>query len=396
MSTRENLSTQKIYPIINNDDLLEFRIPPNNKAQIDLGNVMIHFITSTPTVDENVEIKPQNFFGAKQFSSIEVRINGESVTRKACSNEYFLGQYFQYLSNYSSDYMTSAFKPSGIYDCVQTTTAQLSTLSESQKSDFKSSREGITNSKEYEILMNIDTSIFGSNDLMPSNTPIDISFERANADLSSILLTDASVSSTVNKLKDVYLIVPIVRDENMFQLERNAISKPIKIQYDDYVIKRFNIPSGSSTVMLNNLLTGKLPPKLFWCIQTAGSYTGSFKSSSTRFCRYNLKQVSLYIDGEMASDFPLTMSETHITIPYVKYLANTNKLMNGFLSTTIAPSEYNDGNFILSSSLNDGENGSLSFGFEFDKIISEDLILITCGVDEKMLKIDQHRNFQLI
>ena len=244
--------------------------------------------------------------------------------------------------------------------------------------------------------MNIDTSICGSNDLLPNNTPIDISFERASAELSSVLLSETLVSPGVNKLKDVYLIVPIVRDENMFQLERNAISKPIKIQYDDYVIKRFNIPTGSSTVMLNNILTGKLPPKLFWAIQTADSYTGSLKSSSTRFCRHNLNTANLFIDGEMASDFPVTMSEKHITIPYVKYLANTNKLMNGFLSTTMLLSEYNDGNFILSSSLNDEENGSLSFGFEFDKPITEDLILITCGVIEKLLKIDQHRNFQLI
>jgi hypothetical protein len=344
MSTRKNVSAQKIYPVINNDDLLDFRIPPNSKAQIDLSNVMIHFITLTPTVADDINIKPQNFFGAKQFSSVEIRIN---VTQKACSNEFFLGQYFQYLSNYASDYMTSAFRPSGIFDCVQATTSELTSLSETQKTEFKTSREGITNSQEYEIMMNIDTSIFGSNDLLPSNTPIDISFERASAELSSVLLSDTLVSPGVNKLKDVYLIVPIVRDENMFQLERNAISKPIKIQYDDYVIKRFNIPTGSSTVMLNNILTGKLPPKLFWAIQTADSYTGSLKSSSTRFCRHNLNTSNLFIDGKMASDFPVTMSEKHITIPYVKYLANTNKLMKGFLSTTMLLSEYNDGNFIL-------------------------------------------------
>ena len=59
---REQLSTQKIYPIINNDDLLEFRIPPNSKGQLDLRNVMLHFNTSIPKTDEEATVlKPQNF-----------------------------------------------------------------------------------------------------------------------------------------------------------------------------------------------------------------------------------------------------------------------------------------------------------------------------------------------
>ena len=98
MTNREQLATQKIYPTINNDDLLEFRIPPNSKGQLDLRNVMLHFITSIPTMtdDANV-IVPQNFFGAKQFSSVEIRVNGESATRKSCSNEFFLSSYFEHI-----------------------------------------------------------------------------------------------------------------------------------------------------------------------------------------------------------------------------------------------------------------------------------------------------------
>jgi hypothetical protein len=89
-SDREHLHTQKIYPVINNDDLLEFRIPPNPKGQLDLSNVMIHFTTKVPSAEDNaVILRPQNFFGAKQFSSLEIRVNGESVTRKSCSNEFF-------------------------------------------------------------------------------------------------------------------------------------------------------------------------------------------------------------------------------------------------------------------------------------------------------------------
>ena len=73
------------------------------------------------------------------------------------------------------------------------------------------------------------------------------------------------MTADVNNLKDVYLTVPFVCDEQLFQLERNAISRPIKIVYDDYVIRRFNLPTGSTSVMLNNVMSGELPTKLFWC-----------------------------------------------------------------------------------------------------------------------------------
>ena len=40
---REHLNTQKVYPTVNNEDLLEFRVPANSKGQLDLSNVTLHF-----------------------------------------------------------------------------------------------------------------------------------------------------------------------------------------------------------------------------------------------------------------------------------------------------------------------------------------------------------------
>ena len=97
---RKKLYTQKVYPTINNNDLLEFRIPPNQKGQMDLGNVLLHFRVKLPIpADKSATVYPQNFFGPKQFSSLEVRINGEAISRRSCANEYFLAAYFQYLIN---------------------------------------------------------------------------------------------------------------------------------------------------------------------------------------------------------------------------------------------------------------------------------------------------------
>ena len=90
------------------------------------------------------------------------------------------------------------------------------------------------------------------------------------------------------------------------------------------------------------------------------------------------------------------MSENHIFIPCVKFLQNTDKQNNGFLSTIMSMDQYNMGNFILSASFDPNDTGSVSFGFEFDKAVTDELILVTFSAVERCLKLDHNRNFQII
>ena len=143
---REHLYTQKLFPTINNDDLLEFRIPPNQKGQLDLSNIMLHFVLKLPVpTDQTISLLPQNFLGPKQFSSVEVRVNGEAVTRRSCANEYFLSSYFNNLINYSIDYQNSGLRTVGIFDYSQEKTETIAGWPASTVSAFKTSRCSLSN-----------------------------------------------------------------------------------------------------------------------------------------------------------------------------------------------------------------------------------------------------------
>ena len=394
---REHLYTQKLFPTINNDDLLEFRIPPNQKGQLDLSNVLLHFVVTLPTpADKTATILPQNFLGPKQFSSVEIRLNGEAVTRRSCANEFFLSSYFNYLINYSIDYQNSAMRSVGIYDYSQETTAALATWSPQTISAFKTSRYNtVPGQTTFEVVMPIDSTIFNTNDLLPSNTSLDLSFERLKASSSSILVKSTALTDSVLELKDCYMLLPYKRDENMFQLERNAIQKPLKIKFDDFVIKRFNVPRGTNSVLMSDVISGPLPYKMFWAIQGMDSYTGSFEASSTRFNRNHVKKASIYIDGKEGDDYPLTLSSEMIGLPFIKFLQSTNQLQNGYMSRTISMREFNDSNCIFSTSLDPDTSGSVSFEFGFDNVVNKDLVLIVCCLYDRTMRIDQRRNFQV-
>ena len=397
MENREHLYTQKLFPTINNDDLLEFRIPPNQKGQLELSNVLLHFVINLPSpTDKSVKVLPQNFLGPKQFSSVEVRLNGEAVTRRSCANEYFLSSYFNYLINYSIDYQNSAMRSVGIYDYAQEKTSTVSGWPAPTFNVFSNNRATLGAAQtKFEVIMPIDSTIFYTNDLLPSNTALDLSFERLKASSSSLLAKSTTIEDFVLELNDCYLMLPFKRDENMFQLERNAIQKPLKIKFDDFVIKRFNVPRGTDSVMMSDIISGQLPYRIFWGLQDMASYGGSFENSSTRFNRNNVQKVNLYIDGKECDDFPLTLSQDMVGLPFIKFLQSTNQLQNGYMSRTLSLLEYRDSNCIFSSSLDPDTSGSLSFEFGFDSVINRDLVLIVCCLYDRTMKIDQRRNFQV-
>ena len=394
---REHLYTHKLFPTINNDDLLEFRIPPNQKGQLDLSNTFLHFVLKLPVpTDKAVKLLPQNFLGPKQFSSVEVRVNGEAVTRRSCANEYFLSSYFNNLINYSIDYQNSGMRTVGIFDYSNEKTDNIALWPPTTVAAFQTSRAPLgSNTSEIEIIMPIDSTIFYTSDLLPSNTSLDLSFERLKASFSSILTKPTTMEDSVLPLKDCYLLLPYKRDENMFQLERNAIEKPLKIKYDDFVIKRFNIPKGTDSVMMNDIISGPLPYRMFWGIQDMASYTGSFEESSCRFNRNNVTKANIYVDGKEADDFPLALSNAIVGLPFIKFLQSTNQLQNGYLSRTLSMLEFRDSNCIFSTSLEPDTSGSLSFEFGFDKVINNDLVLIVCCLYDRTMKLDQRRNFKI-
>ena len=79
----------KIYPRIYNENILDFQIS-ETKFQVLLSEVCLHFKVKLPKniSDQTWEIIPENLFGAKQFSSCEVKINDAIVGHRSMANQY--------------------------------------------------------------------------------------------------------------------------------------------------------------------------------------------------------------------------------------------------------------------------------------------------------------------
>ena len=399
-TSERNAYYQKLYPSVNNEDLLEFRIPPNQKSHMCLSDVLLRFVLRIKQPSEtSVHLFPDNYLGAKQFSAVEVRINGEAVSRRNCANEYFHSINMQYLVNFAIDYATTSCRPVGLFDDAGYNTDDLSDAHHGAQKvkALINNRSGINGDYVYEIVMPIDSSIFTSNDKLPTKTPLELSFERCKARVSTILskATEETLPHLL-ELEDPYLLVPYVTDLEMEEKERNAATNAIKINYDDYAINRFNISKDSPTIRIPNALTGTLPKKIFFGIMPLTNFTGDFHQPSTIFKRNLVKKATLYVDGNVLSGYPITVSDNLASIPYTRFQQNINRYMNCYSSRSVTMKDFRDSMFLYSAELDSTTSGSLTFEFDFDNAPTEDMVLVTCGVHERTIEIDSFRNFQVV
>ena len=386
---------QKIFATVNNDDLLEFRIPGNVKGNMLLSDVMLRFVVKIPQTLHAGKIIPQNYFGAKQFGSLEIRINGEAVTRRNCANEYFLASYFTGITNYNVDYSITGCNTFGIFDASNLVTAAI-TANVNGFQSIINDRKGIADDYTYEMVLPIEASIFSSNSTLPTNTPLDLSFERTKSKLSLLKIEDTDISpdfTDVLQLEDPYLIVPytIFPDKPTVGLSGDE-----QIKFDDYVINRFNVPTGSTNIRISNVLSGELPTKIFFGLMDLKSVAGDFSTSSTLLQRHDVKKVTVYLDGNVITGFPISMTDSYVAIPYTRFMTSTNRYINNFVGRMITQSEFKYYHFIHCVSLDSSLKGSLTFEFEFEQTVSDQLVLVTCAIHDRTLELDQYRNFRIL
>ena len=392
-----NIYPAKAYPKLNNEDILEFQVP-QSKFQVQLSEVYLHFIVH---IDQSKisggDLIPQNWFAAKQFSSVEIKLNDESVSRRSMPHEYALSAYINSLVNYSKGLVKSGCRSIGVFDDSNLVTTQIEAMvKKGAWTRYIRERKSISDTYAYEIIMPIDNTLFYSDNLLPSGQKWSLSFERAETKYST-LVTDTGADVTdvpkVLPLEDVYLMIPYTADEKMKRRESNWINKPIALHYDKYQLQRYSLESGTNYFRLPNIINGKLPKALFFGILTDKSYFGSFTESSTLFKRHSLIEVDLLQNGTSMPGMPMKMSDDHVTIPYVRFLQLTGKFLEKNTTSVVSLQAYNDYNFLQCATFPEDSTGSLSVELSFTTNVPEGLILVVFSIYDVKMEIDKFGNF---
>ena len=257
-------------------------------------------------------------------------------------------------------------------------------------------RKSVGDTYAYEIIMPIDNTLFYSDNLLPSGQKWSLSFERAETKFSTLVTSSNADVSSVPKvlpLDDVYLMIPYTFDDKMKKREANWINKPIPLNYDKYQLQRYSLESGSNYIRIPNIINGKLPKILFYGIMTDKSYFGSFNESSTLFQRHDLIEVDLLKNGSSVPGMPIKMTESYVTIPYVRFLELSGKFLEKNTTSVMNLQQFNDYHFLQCATFPDDSTASISLEFSFSTNVPDGLILVLFSIYDVKMEIDKFGNF---
>lgn len=175
-------------------------------------------------------------------------------------------------------------------------------------------------------------------------------------------------------------------------------------------VKTFSIRSGSTAVSVDNLVTGKMPSRMYVVLVEKNAYSGSNTIDPFEFKPFNLESISCFVDGVQTPNRPYTAdfeNNNAIELYYQMYEA-----MNEHDADTKFEIEYQDfledkcviafnfnpdlsNGYSLGGHCNPQKQGHMRLDLRFSKALSTDIHLIALCEFDTLYEIDVFRNLIL-
>jgi len=346
---------QEYYPVTSTDSSgpFEFYIPGDGKHYLILpqtrlyGKIQIlkHDNTKIDATDNKIGIV--NLCPSSLFKQIEIEINGKKIS-DATSSMYGYKAMIETQLSYGYTAKKSHLICCGYYNDTPNHHDRVLTDNkgwlERQKL-IKASRV-----MDFETILYCD--FFQIYRYLPNNLDIRVKLIR-NSDAFSLHCNNATENYKI-KIYDLSLTVRKIElheslyklNEKLFSQNKVAILPIVRTQ-----LKTFVIPTGISSKILPNILTGQLPRTVIISLVSSKSFNGDKNKNPFNFQHFKMKNICLRVDG--------------ITTPSTPYFMDFDKklYMRPYraLSDATGFSHTNAGNFI---SHFDFEYGNTFFAFD--------------------------------
>lgn len=210
------------------------------------------------------------------------------------------------------------------------------------------------------------------------------------------------------QIEEIYLNVRRVKLSSHEQLYiENTLSKiAAKYPITKVEVKSFTIVNGINSLMLNNVVSGKLPNRIVYGLTEHANFIGSYNKPNFVFNHHNVKTTAVYINGSLFtqpincsfSDSPLEPSK-HIRAYYSLFheLSDASDLVD------IGYDEYKDSCCLysvditqdrctdLTRHLNPIKNGNMTLQFEFSQTLTNPLTVVVYLEYSGLIQLDKAR-----
>ena len=325
------------------------------------------------------------------FNDIEVFINETKIT--SGSSNYPYRSYLENLLSFTSNEKKSKLTTEGFYSPSER--SSVARLYNSYKKKY------------FEGYGRLHLDICHQPRLILSGCNVKLKLFRNNVESVIKKHTGDGVPLSVH-IEEIYLNVRRVKltPHEHLHIENTLSKVSAKYPITRVEVKSFTINSGINTLMLNNVVSRKLPNKIIYGLTGHANFSGSHTTANFEFNHHNVKSTALYVNGSLFSQ-PIDCEYTddaneksrHVRAYYSLFheLSDASDLVDidydefknscCLYSVDITQDRCSD----LTRHLNPVKSGNISLNFEFTSPLSTPLTVVTYLEYYGLIQLDKSR-----
>ena len=344
--------------------------------------------------DDPPVVAPINYLAATFFKQVIVKLGDKEVYNSG--SLYMYQAYLETLLNYGKDVKNGQLK-GGLW----TDDGNPDTLTDNAAFAERATRT--KSSDEFELIAPIHCDVFNQERYMLSNIPLTIELHR-NSD-AFCLQTAKAVPSYKLKVLDMcwYVRKVKIQDSLSLAMEQLMREQGMTAKYPIRRVRMVNrhIPTGTRSVMENNVFNGQLPRRIILGLVASNSFNGDFATSPIRFQPFNMNELCVWVGDKQHGPIRMNYHTSSYNIPFEMLFQGCNMAKdekgNGITyrnfknccclyAFDLTPDNSD------SSALQLLKEGSVNIEMRFDEATAKDTELVIYGEFDNLITIDWNRN----
>lgn len=336
------------------------------------------------------------------FKDVIPQFNNKTVSDP--SNMYAYRAYLETLINSSHDAQKYRLQAEGWY---KDDYAHFDEDAPKDNKGLVARQKYCSESPEFVLIGRPHLDVFHIDKLIPPGIDMSLKF-LPNDDKFIFMSTEGANFGPKIVIKEMQLIIHTKQLSDATELAHRALirEKNVRLPHSRVMMKHVAIPSGSSTICLDNIFTGGLPDLVVMGFVADTAFAGSYTENPYNFQNFKVKRMEMYANGNKVSQMGYRPD-------YAKKLYedgySTFQEQLGFEQgdrcVNITPDEWANGFNLYSFKITDGpigsgttgprshsETGSARLEVDFETAPANNLKLIIMHQSLGIIEVDEYNN----
>ena len=258
-----------------------------------------------------------------------------------------------------------------------------------------STKSGQKNRFEFAFIPN--NGFLTSPELLMKDCDLKLMFDRSNPNLALTKLSETTPPTQIEIL-DCYAITEYVSSPGIRIFFDTISHTPITYEFEEMEVLVKALPTGTSTIQIDNIRGGNVPNYIFIGIIPSESLQGKYEKGATCFKQHNVEELNITLSGNSVTGYPIKVSHGSPIFPLHKFMDTTDRLYNVFSGKTPCFSSFQRFMWIWSHKFEAEmtSQGWIGVNLKLSTEYTEQMSMVIWIISPNALTIDKYHQIEKI